>query len=260
MMRRAHLNGRLPCPTCGHVAPRNGLHRVCCDCEIETLYADWLHRLRRVEDCCRLWHDLTGRWPYPAFLTGPHLPDDGRGITGEIGKRKECCPVCGRGLMIPLGQPYKRCPSCGTMVGMRCPVCGQESMARPTTVFGQPYKRRGGKLLRCASCATLVAMWHFRRRRVVVAAAPAGPAVDSGPETHAQQSEHTAMYPDDDDAVRWENGMTEHNTATANGRTSNLDRRLPSAEREKLRQEIAYFAEHGRLHPRAMELFDLRRR
>lgn len=135
-------------------------------------------------------------------------------------------------------------------------------MTTPTTVFGQPYKRRGGKLLRCASCATLVGMWHFSRpRRTAIAAAPAGLADDSGPETYAQQSEHTAFYPDDDrDAAVWENGMTEHNTATANGRPSNLDRRLPSAEREKLREEIAYFAEHGRVHPRAIELFDRRRR
>lgn len=246
---------------CGHVAPRNGLHRVCCDCEVEALYANWLRRLRRVEDCCRLWRDLTGRWPYPAFLTGPHLPDDDGGITGEIGKRKDRCPVCGRGLMIPLGQPCKRCPSCGTTVGMRCPVCGQESMAKPATVFGQPYKRRGGKLLRCASCATLVGMWHFGRpRRMAVADRSARLSDDSGPAAYAQQSDHTAMYPDDADAVRWENGMTEHNTAPVNGRPSNLDGPLPSANREKLRQEITYFEQHRRLHPRAIEHFDRRRR
>lgn len=251
----------MPCPTCRHVAPRNGLHRVCCDCEIGALYANWLRRLRRVEDCCRLWHDLTGRWPYPAFLTGARLPDEGGGITGEIAKRKERCPVCEKVLMIPLGQPYKRCPSCGTMVGMHCPVCGQESMKTPATVFGQPCKRRAGTLLRCASCATLVGMWHFSRpRRVVIAAAPARPAEDSGPETFAQQSEHTAYNPDERDAAIWENGMTEHNTGTANGRLSNLDRRIPSADREKLREEIAYFAEHGRVHPRAIELFDRLRR
>lgn len=267
-MRRAHLNGRLPCPICGHVSPRNGLRRVCCDCEIEALYASWHRRLRRVGVWCRLWHELIrgGRqsvpacWPYPEFLRGPRKPPMA-GITDAIAKRKERCPVCGQELMMTFGQPYKRCPSCGTMVGMLCPVCGQESITRPTTVFGQPYKRPGGKLLRCASCATLVGMWHFSRpQRVVVAAAPAGPAEDSGPATYAQQSDHAAMYPDDNDAVRWENGMTEHNTATANGRPSNLDRRLPSADREKLREEIAYFAEHGRVHPRAMELFDLRRR
>ncbi len=240
MVRREHLNGRMPCPTCGRVAPRNGLHRVCCDCEVEALYANWLRRLDRVKDCCRLWRELTRRggrsvppcWPYPVFLTGPVMPDVAKTKRRKRRRRRR-----------------------------RCPVCGAEAMTTPTTVFGQPYKRRGGKLLRCASCATLVGMWHFsRRRRVPVAAAPAGMADGSGPETYAQQSEHTAYYPDDHDAAIWENGMTEHNTATANGRTSNLDRRLPSADREKLRQEIAYFAEHGRLHPRAMELFDLRRR
>ncbi len=67
------------------------------------------------------------------------------------------------------------------------------------------------------------------------------------------------MYPDDGDAVRWENGMTVHNTATVNGMPSNVDGRLPSAEREKLRQEIAYFEHYRRLHPRATELFDRRR-
>jgi len=83
MVRREHLNGRVPCPTCGHVAPRNGLHRVCCDCEIETLHANWLRRLDQVKEYCRLWRTLTrGRprsvpacWPYPAFLTGPGVPE-----------------------------------------------------------------------------------------------------------------------------------------------------------------------------------------
>jgi len=269
MVRREHLNGRVPCPTCGHVAPRNGLQRICCDCEIETLFANWLCRLCRIADWCHLWRELMRPclrsvptcWPYPAFLTGPRAPEI-VGITDEAAKRKERCPVCGQELMIPLGQPYKRCPSCGTMVGMCCPACGQESMTRPTTLFGQPYRRRRGKLLRCASCATLVGMWHFSRpRRVAVAAAAAGLADDSGPETCAQQSEHTAFYSDDDgDAAVWENGMTEHQTATANGRPSNVDGRLPSVERAKLREEIIYFQKCRRLHPRATEFFDRRRK
>jgi hypothetical protein len=49
------------------------------------------------------------------------------------------------------------------------------------------------------------------------------------PAAYAHQSEHTAMYPDDGDAVRWENGMMEHNTAAASGKPSNLDRHLPRA-------------------------------
>lgn len=239
-MRRAHLNGRLPCPTCGHVAPRNGLRRICCDCEIETLYANWLRRLDQIKDYCRLWRELTRRarrsvppcWPYPAFLTGPVMPE-----VVESKRRKR--------------RRRRR----------RCPVCGAEAMMTPTTVFGQPYKRRGGKLLRCASCQTLVGMWHLRRPRRAVAAVSAHLADDSGPATYAQQSEHTAFYSDDDrDAAVWENGMTEHQTATANGRLSNLDGRLPSAERARLREEIIYFQKFRRLHPRATELFDRRRR
>lgn len=257
----------MPCPTCGHVAPRNGLRRICGDCEIEALFANWLRRLRRVEVWCWLWRELARPcrrsvpdfWPYPAFLDGPRKPPNVR-IADEIAKRRERCPVCGQELMLTFGRPYKRCPSCGTMVGMRCPVCGQESMMRPPTVFGQPYKRRGGKLLRCASRGTLVGMWHFGRpRRVAVAAAPADIADDSGPDTYAQQSEDTAYCPDDRDAAVWEYGMTEHQTATANGRTSNVDGRLPSADRELLRREIAYFEHYRRLHPRATELFDRRR-
>lgn len=230
MIRREHFNGRQPCPTCGHLAPRNGLNRVCCDCEIEALFASWLRRLHRVEECCRLWHELTRRWPYPAFLTGPSVPEV---VVTKRRKRSR----------------------------RRCPVCGCESMTTAGTVFGQPYKRRGGRLLRCGSCATLVGIWYFRSpRHAVVAAKPRGIADDSGLATYAQQSDHTAIYPDDDDAARWEHGMTEHHTATANGKPSNLGGRLPRADREKLRQEIDYFEHHRRIHPHATELFDLRRR
>jgi hypothetical protein len=241
MMRRAQLNGRLPCPICGHVAPRNGLHRVCCDCEIETLYANWLRRLDHVKDYCRLWRELTRRgrrsvplcWPYPAFLTGPVMPEVVKTKRRKRRRRRR-----------------------------RCPVCGAEAMMTPQTVFGQPYTRRGGSLLRCASCETLVGTWHFGRpRRTAVAAVPVGPADDSGPETYAQQSEQTAFYSGDDrDAAVWEHGITEHQTASANGRPSNVDGRLPTAERAKLREEIIYFQKCRRLHPRATELFDRRRR
>lgn len=268
MIRRKQLNGRAPCPSCGHVAPRNGLRRICCDCEIEALFANWLRRLRRVEVCCWLWRELTRRchrsvpdfWPYPAFPTGPREPPN-VGITDEIAKREERCPVCGNELKMTFGRPYKRCPACGTMVGMHCPVCGQESMMTPQTVFGQPYTRRGGKLLRCASCTTLVGTWYFRRpRRTADAAVPAGPAYDSDPAAYARQSEDTACHSDDRDAAIWENGMTERQIATANGRPSNVDGRLPSADRELLRREIAFFEHYRRLHPRATELFDRRRR
>lgn len=135
-------------------------------------------------------------------------------------------------------------------------------MKKATTVFGQPYRRRGRKLLRCASCQTLVGMWHFRRpRRMAVVVTFARPSDDSGGAAYAQQSEHTAFYSEDDgEAAVWENGMTEHQTATVNGRLSNLDGRLPSAERARLREEIIYFQKFRRLHPRATERFDGHRR